>query len=105
MCAGVLRPARADASTALFRLALVVTACALTQGAIGVATTAAPAYVMPACGAAICVVVVASCWSLERCAWPARALPPPSPSALHPSPSTHRQLRQPAARVHVRPDR
>ena len=40
--AGVLRPARADASTALFRLALVVTACALTQGAIGVATTAAP---------------------------------------------------------------
>ena len=83
VCAGVLRPARADASTALFRLALIVTACALTQGAIGVATTAAPAYVMPACGAAICVVVVASCWSLER-----RALPPPSPSAppLSPTP-------------------
>ena len=61
VCTDVLCPARADASTALFRLALVVTACALTQGALGVATTAAPVYVMPACGAAICVVVVASC--------------------------------------------
>mgnify|MGYP004273775505 CR=1 FL=1 len=72
VCTDVICPARADASTPLFRLALVVTACALTQGAIGVATTAAPIYVMPACGAVICVVVVASCWSLER-----RALPPP----------------------------
>lgn len=64
VCTDVLCPARADASTALFRLALVVTACALTQGALGVATTAAPVYVMPACGAAICVVVVASCLGL-----------------------------------------
>ena len=72
VCTDVICPARADASTPLFRLALVVTACALMQGAIGVATTAAPVYVMPACGAVICVVVVASCWSLER-----RALPPP----------------------------
>jgi hypothetical protein len=90
VCTDVICPARADASTPLFRLALVVTACALTQGAISVATTAAPVYVMPACGAVICVVVVASCWSLERRALPAPSTsPPPShPPASPPHPST-----------------
>ena len=65
-CADVLWPAQTDPSTPLFRLALVITGCALTQGAIGVATTHAPIYVMPACGAAVCVVVVGSCWWFER---------------------------------------
>ena len=62
-----LCPAQAgDPATPLFRLALVITACALTQGAIGVGAASASKWVVPSCGVVICVIVVGSCWHFEK---------------------------------------
>ena len=56
----------AEPATPLFRVALVITACAVTQGAVGVGAAAAPRWVVPLVGGCVCATVVGSCWWFER---------------------------------------